>query len=168
MSSSQPDPVGLPGSHHRRISPAVRTLLEAIDDIEAALAIPPAEGGLALFDGDVPAELATPLRSELEGIRARVAELARLADVTLRPVSVRRRVASAASYAWSVAEELTPAKLARFGRFDETAAEAISAAASRLAQDFLRIAREAEGAGLARGDSVGSPGDQTGRHERDG
>jgi hypothetical protein len=152
MSSNERLPLELSDNHHRRVASAVRTFLETIESIEAAFDLPPAQGPFALFDGDMGADIAARVRSQIEEVRAQVTELAEMAGVSTRPLSVRRRISSAASYAWTVAEELTSRKLASSGEIGAEAAAEISAKADRLAQSFLRLAREVDSAGAAASD----------------
>jgi hypothetical protein len=149
MSSGDAPSLALPDNHHRRVASAVHTFLETIEDIEKALALPPADGPLVLFDNDIPGDMAERLGLQLEDLRFQVAELARASGVTMRPLSARRRVSSAASYAWTVAEELTPRKLTSSGEIDAEAAAAIGERASRLARCFLNLAREVDAAGAS-------------------
>jgi hypothetical protein len=93
------------------------------------------------------------MESQLQDIRAQVADLAILAGIAMHPHSVRRRVSSSASYAWSVAEELTPKDLAGSGYIDPATAGEVSARSRRLADCFLRLAREADAAGSPATDS---------------
>jgi hypothetical protein len=153
MSNREPALLDLPENHQRRLAASIRTFLEAVEDIEAALKLPPAEGPLALFDGDLPEQQTRQMESQLREIHAQVADLARLAGIAMHPLPVRRRISSAASYAWTVAAELTPKKLASSGDIDPATAAEISARARRLADCFLRLAREADAVGAPAYDS---------------
>jgi anti-sigma factor RsiW len=146
MSSGKPASLDLPENRHRRVGSAIHTFLETIDDIQAALKVPPAQGLLALFDGDLPEELTHRMESRLQDIHAQVADLARVARIRMQ-LSVRRRISSSASYAWTVAGELTAKKHASSDDVEPATAAEISARARRLADCFVRLACEADAAG---------------------
>lgn len=122
----------------RALATGVRQLREVLDELERLLA-----GGTdAAPDidlADVPA-----LRGAIAELRDRLAALSRLLGVEARPRSARRTFAALASAAWTVAEDLRPAKLTRYGAVHPQVARLLAPHIEALAAGFLKLAQRGE------------------------
>jgi hypothetical protein len=127
----------------RALTTGVRRLRETLDELERLLA-----GGTDAVPDIDPAD-AADLRAAIAETRDRLAALARLLGVEARPRSARRTFAALASAAWTVAEDLRPAKLTRYGAVHPEAARLLAPHIEALAAAFLRLAQRGERASSA-------------------
>lgn len=122
----------------RALVTGVRRLRATLDELERLLA-----GSTDIVPDIEPAD--TPaLRGAIAELRDRLAALSRLLGVEARPRSARRTFAALASAAWTVAEDLHPAKLTRYGAVHPQAARLLAPHIEALAAGFLRLAQRGE------------------------
>jgi hypothetical protein len=122
----------------RALATGVRRLREALDELERLLT-GGTEAAPDIDLADVPA-----LPGAIAELRDRLAALSRLLGVEARPRSTRRAFAALASAAWTVAEDLHPAKLTRYGAVHPEAARLLAPHIEALAAGFLRLAQRGE------------------------
>ncbi|MER3419698.1 MAG: hypothetical protein C4290_03850 [Chloroflexota bacterium] len=122
----------------RALASGVRRLRETLDELERLLT---GDTGAAL---DIAPGHATELRGAVVEIRDRLTALSRLLGVEVRPLSARRAFVALASSAWTVAEDLHPAKLTRYGAVHPEAARLLAPHVEAIAAGFLRLAKRGE------------------------
>lgn len=137
----------------RALVTGVRRLRETLDELERLLA-----GDTDATPDIDPADV-TDLRVAIADLRRRLAALSHLLGVEARPRSARRTFAALASAAWTVAEDLRPARLTRYGAVHPQAARLLAPHIEALAAGFLALAqRSGRPDGIA-GALVGCPTD---------
>ncbi len=122
----------------RALVTGVRRLRETLDELERLLA------GSTDAAPDIEPTDAADLRAVIAELRDRLAALSRLLGVEARPRSARRTFAALASAAWTVAEDLRPAKLTRYGAVHPQAARLLAPHIEALAAGFLKLAQRGE------------------------
>jgi hypothetical protein len=122
----------------RALTTGVRRLRETLDELERLLT------GDTDAAPDIDPADAADLRTAIAETRDRLAALSRLLGVEARPRSARRTFAALASAAWTVAEDLRPAKLTRYGAVHPEAARLLAPHIEALATGFLRLAQRGE------------------------
>lgn len=122
----------------RALVTGVRRLRETLDELERLLT-----GGTDAAPDIEPAD-AAGLRAAIAEIRDRLTALSRFLGVEARPRSARRAFAALASAAWTVAEDLHPRTLTRYGAVHPEAARLLAPHIEALAAGFLRLAQRGE------------------------
>jgi len=122
----------------RALVTGVRRLRDTLDELERLLAV-----GTDAAPESAPAG-ACALREGSADLRDRLGALSRLLGVEAPPRSARRAFAALASAAWTVAEDLHPRKLTRYGAVHSEAARLLAPHLEALAAGFLRLTQRGE------------------------
>lgn len=124
----------------RRLRASVRSLLEALGQIELALDPAGDDEQFPLTVADLSEDEQSMLCSRAAALRTEVASLATDFDVVPSPLSGRRQVVAQASYAWTVAEGLHPSRFRGMGELSPLLAERLAERVERLANEFRALA----------------------------
>ncbi len=126
----------------RSLAVGVRHLSDVVAQLHSLLDPPPSGDGMRVREADIDPRQARELRGELAQIRADLDALAALLGLAPERRSARAAFAALASSAWTIAEDLHPAKLRRYGAVDAEAAAALAPLIERLAARFLAVAEQ--------------------------
>jgi hypothetical protein len=142
----QPPGVQLTPEQARRLRAGVKTLRQALREIEALL--PPRHGRDFGLYADFPDDAAaSAIRRQVETIEGMLARLVLQTGAEPAPESARRSISAAAASSWATALDLHPAKFRQLGDVDPAVEEALAGPIEALAQAFLDLAVLADNGG---------------------
>lgn len=125
----------------RSLMVGVRRLQEILDQLDRLLGpSQAAQGALVLVEADIPQTLIGDLSRQADLLRAEIEALAGLLAIAPEHRSARRTFAALASSAWTVAEDLHPAKLRAYGEVEPVAVAVLAPRIERIAEGFRMLA----------------------------
>jgi methyl-accepting chemotaxis protein len=141
----------------RAISVAVRRLGDTLDRLDQLLAVTDAGDGYRTLDRDIDPDSTDRLHDAIAHVRRSLSELAERVGVTTEHQSARATFGALASGAWTVAEDLHPRKLRRYGDVDSDTARTLAPVIESIAAGFLALAEEMNRQGAARASEAAPP-----------
>lgn len=133
----------------RRPRSTVRTLVEALRELEFALAPPRSAAPMPRVTVDITGGKPAGLSAELLALRPELESLAGDFGTRPAPVSRRRLFVAQASYAWTVAEEMNSRRLERGHEINHELVAKSGPRVDRLATEFRTLAGMATNTALS-------------------
>jgi hypothetical protein len=137
--------IHLTEAQRRSLTTGVRHLWQNLDDLEVLLDAP-RSGPFLVVENDLPVELLPEIRNLIAGCRTDLQALAGLLAMERQRRSVRPEFAALAASAWTIAEDLHPTRLGRYGPVDADAAAQLAPVIQRLAAALLKLTGAADAA----------------------